>query len=278
MNILIFLLILMIILFLLLLFLISPRLSRRTQMERFFHTRFAHRGYYCSEKHIPANAMPAFSAAIKHGIGIELDLHLTRDGEVVVFHNDTLKEVCGDDRPIEALSFAELKSHLLEGTTETIPLFSDVLRLVDGKVPLLVELKLPTGKVAPLCEKVTALMKDYPGPYLIQSFNTLGLFWYRHHAPDILRGQLSRRLTITHTPQPWILKFLTENMMTNFLGRPDFISYRMDELPNPFVTLLTKLYHTPLAVWTVKTPEEMKIASEKYEMLIFEESVENYEI
>ncbi len=271
MKILIIILILILILILLVLFLTAPRTSRRTQMEAYRHMRFAHRGYLSAEKHIPGNTMPAFQAAIDRGVGIELDLHLTRDGDVVVFHNDTLKEVCGDDRPIETLTAAEVMGHPLEGTDETIPRFADVLTLVHGQVPLLVELKLPTRQAAPLCEKVTALMKDYPGPYMIQSFNTMGLFWYRLHAPEVLRGQLSRRLTITHTPQPWILKFLAENMMTNALGRPDFISYRVDELPNPFVSFLHRVYHTPLAVWTVKGSEAIKAAASKYEMVIFED-------
>ena len=129
------------------LFAISPRFTRRKDMRRFRHTMFAHRGYHCIEKGIPENSMAAFRAALKNGYGIEIDLHLTRDGQLVVFHDDTLERICGLSDTVENLTYEELKSCRLCGTTETIPAFDEVLSLVDGRVPLRIDLKIPDSSV-----------------------------------------------------------------------------------------------------------------------------------
>lgn len=244
-------------------------------MSRYKHTMFAHRGYHCIEKGIPENSMKAFRAAIKNDYGIELDVHLTRDGYPVVFHDDTLNRVCGHPGSVEDMTLEQLKSCRLLGTSERIPLFSEVLALADGKVPLLIELKIPTHSLK-VCRKTYELLKPYHGDYLIQSFNTLGIFWFRLHAPEVLRGQLSSRLTRSRSGEPWILKFFTEHLLCNILGRPDFISYKLADLPQPEVMLLRHLFHVPLAVWTLRTREALKEGILHYDMQIFEKDSENY--
>lgn len=124
-------------------FAILPRFSRRKEMLVYRQTMFAHRGYHCIERGIPENSMAAFRAAIEKGYGIEIDLHLTRDGQLAVFHDDTLERICGQPDTIEDMTFEELKTCRLSGTSEIIPSFHDVLSLVNGKVPLLIELKIP---------------------------------------------------------------------------------------------------------------------------------------
>ena len=119
-------------------FSILPRRSMRRQMEKYHQTMFAHRGYHCAQKGIPENSMSSFRAAIEHHYGIELDLHLTRDGHLVVFHDHTLDRICHCPGTIESLSLEQLKKCRLSGTSEQIPLFQDVLTLVNGRVPLLI--------------------------------------------------------------------------------------------------------------------------------------------
>lgn len=257
------------------LFLLLPRLSNRKRMMQYRHTMFAHRGYHNAEKRIPENSIKAFQAALDHKYGIELDIHLTKDMHLVVFHDDTLDRVCGRPGSIEEMTLSELQACRLFATDERIPLFSDVLSLVNGQVPLLVELKIPTHSLT-VCQKAYDLLKDYNGDYLIQSFNTLGVYWFRTHAPEVLRGQLSSRLTKKEAKEPWILRFFIEHLISNILGRPDFISYKLADLPTPEVTLLRRLFRVPLAVWTLRTREALKEGTLHYDIQIFEKHGENY--
>ena len=133
-------------------YLIWPRLSHKQQIRPFLHTMFAHRGYHCIENGIPENSLSSFRAAISHGYGIELDVHLANDGKLVVFHDDDLSRICGRPEAVEVLPSKELQRCRLQDTTETIPLFSEVLSLVDGQVPLLIELKIPKSSLS-ICEK-----------------------------------------------------------------------------------------------------------------------------
>ncbi len=263
-------LLIILLLFLLYLFLISPRLSFKKRMNAYEGVMFAHRGYHDIDRGIPENSMPAFKRAMEHGYGIELDVHLTCDGEVVVFHDDSLKRICGSGETVESLTAKDLTSRRLSGTKERIPLFKDVLDLVDGQVPLLIELKLSTKDADRFCSTVNDLLKDYTGPYLIQSFNTMVLKWYRSHAPHVLRGQLSSNLVKSDPDKPWIFRFAVKHMLCNALGRPDFISYKLLDLPNPSLGILKQFYKTPVAVWTLRTPSALKTGKKHYDMQIFE--------
>lgn len=257
------------------LFCIFPRLSGRKRMEMYRHTQFAHRGYHCKERGVPENSMVAFQAAITHGYGIELDIHLTLDKKLVVFHDDTLDRVCNVPGSIEQLTYDELKTCSLLGTHERIPLFHEVLQTVNGAVPILIEIKIPTHSTE-VCEAAFKMLQTYNGPYLVQSFNTMGIRWFKLHAPEVLRGQLSSNLLKSETPEPVILKLLVRYLLINFLGRPDFISYKLASLPNLSVSFLKNICHTPIAVWTLRTEKALKIGISDYDMQIFEKHHENY--
>ncbi len=256
-------------------FAILPRFSRRKEMFVYRQTMFAHRGYHCIERGIPENSMAAFRAAIEKGYGIEIDLHLTRDGQLAVFHDDTLERICGQPDTIEEMTFEELKACRLNGTSELIPSFHDVLSLVDGKVPLLIELKIPDSSEQ-ICRETLAQLDHYQGPFLIQSFNTIGIRWFRLHAPHILRGQLSSDLTREDHKEAWILRFMVKHLFSNFLGRPDFISYGLNDLPIVNVWILKHILHVPVAVWTLNTPDMLERGRQHYDMQIFERQHENY--
>ena len=217
-----FIVLLFLLLFLYLIF-ICPNLARRKMMEPFFHTEFAHRGLFSDARAIPENSMKAFQEAVRQHVGIELDVHLTKDEKVVVFHDDTLTRMCQIDALIEETSYEDLQKLYLNHTSEKIPLLSDVLSYVNGRVPLLIELKLPT-KSTRLCHEVHKLLETYQGAYLIQSFNTIGIFWFRKNAPHILRGQLSSNLTKTRKNEPWLACFLVRFLLLNGIAKPDFIS------------------------------------------------------
>ena len=121
-----------------LIFLLAPRLSGRKRVHPFLGVKWAHRGLHDKKRGIPENSFPAFRAAIEAGDGIELDVHLTKDGQLVVFHDDTFERICGRRGRVEDTSYEEMQKYRLAETKERIPLLSEVLQLVDGKVPLLI--------------------------------------------------------------------------------------------------------------------------------------------
>lgn len=236
------------------LFLIFPGRPDEKKRAPFAGVNYAHRGLYAKDQSPPENSLPAFAAAAISGFGIELDVQLTRDGEVVVFHDDGVKRACGEDRRVDEYTLAELRELPLFGTAEKIPLFSETLALVNGRVPLLVELK--TGKRnAELCEKTYALLKNYGGEYCVESFDPRIVAWFRGHAPEVLRGQLSQQYKEYRGFGFGAAKaFLLSRCMLNCIARADFIAYRAGKRP---LSVKAALGLGSLCfVWTVRKPED----------------------
>lgn len=155
---------------------------------------FAHRGL--ADDKFPENSKVAFTNTINYNIGAELDVRLSKDGVPVVFHDETLKRMCGDSRKISDVSFVELNSMRLNGTDNTIPSLEEVLELINGKIPLLIELKLPNHnfRFKRLERKTIRLLKNYGGEYMIQSFNRPAMKFIKRKFPQIKCGILLRRM------------------------------------------------------------------------------------
>lgn len=251
------------------LFMIMPRMTKRSRMKPFLGTHWAHRGLHCIEKGIPENSMKAFKMAVKEGFGIELDVHLTKDKRLVVFHDDTLERICQKKGKVEEIPYAELEKCYLSGTSEKIPLFSEVLRYVNGRVPLLIEVKLP-GRDTAICAKLAEELGEYKGAFLVQSFNCLVLGWMRRHHADILRGQLSSNLVKSDKAPHYLLRFFVKYLLSDCYSRPDFISYKLQDSRNVSLWLLQHLFLVPVAVWTIHTGQEMEQAMQQFDMYIFE--------
>ena len=259
------------------LILIFPDTARREQMQVYKGQAFAHRGLHDAQNLCPENSMAAFKEAVKRGLAIELDIHLTRDRKVVVFHDELLERVCNVQGTVEASTYDELLELHLLNTNQRIPLFTEVLDYIDGRVPLLIEIKLPTKDMR-LCTYALNLLKDYKGPFLVQSFNCFGMRWFRKNAPDILRGQLSSALTKSKTGAPYMFRFCVQHLLTNVLCRPDFISYKLADTSNMSLRLNHRLFKIPVAVWTLRSEKACKEAIGKYDMFIFEkeQNVHNF--
>lgn len=257
------------------LYAVWPRTSRIEEVMRYDHMMFAHRGYHNKDKLIPENSMAAFQAAVGKGYGIELDIHITKDGRLAVFHDDTLERMCQESGGVEAYTLEELRRFHLLNTTERIPELTEVLNYVDGRVPLLIELKIP-GRSLAVCGASYEVLRNYKGSFMVQSFNSMGLYWYRKHAPEILRGQLSSNLTKSKEKEPYLLRFLIKFLLLNMLGRPDFISYKLKDLPNLSVSICRGLFGTPVAVWTLRTEQALEQGQAGYNICIFEKSGSNY--
>ena len=227
----------------------------------------AHRGFYKKNGAIPENSMAAFKRALDHGYAIECDIQLTKDHEVVVFHDENLKRLTGLNQPIHQVTYEQIKTLNLLLSNEKIPLLRDVLNLVKGKVPLLIELK-PFGPVKKLCTSTMALMKDYQGKYAVFSFHPGAVLWFKKYHPHVIRGQISSFFDDdTHVRQP--LKFLMKRLFFNHFTKPDFISYDIHNLPNKHVDKQKKKGITIMS-YAARSQAELDFVKSYYDNVVFE--------
>lgn len=231
-------------------------------------TPIAHRGYW--GKNTPENSLAAFLKTIEKGYAIELDVQLLADGTVVVFHDESLARMTGNDGYLKYLNKEDLKALKLKGTKEHIPTLEEVLKLVDGKVPILIEIK-NEYKVGKLEQAVINLLKNYKGEYAVQSFNPYSLEYFRIHSPNTIRGQLSGSFkgeNFKDVKQPRIVRFILRRMMLNKkVSQPHFIAYEAQALPNRFVK---KYKNLPLLSWPVQSKEEYLNVVKYCDNIIFE--------
>lgn len=234
---------------------------------------YAHRGLHDLKKGIPENSMKAFRLAVEKGYGIELDVQLSADGVPVVFHDDTLTRVCGVDRRVCELTLSELKKLPLgkEGfpdTGERIPTFAEFLEMADGRVPLIVELKMEKWD-ARIPEAADRLLRDYKGPYCVESFHPGALVWYRKHRPDVFRGQLCTNFAKEHGKRS-LSYFLLGKMLTNIAARPDFIAYDWRYRNDLSRRICCGLYHALPVAWTIRSQKELDECRGDFRLFIFE--------
>lgn len=257
------------------LFVIAPRVGN-TEIDTSMlnHGLFAHRGLYNPQQRVPENSLDAFSYAVDYGYGIELDVRLSRDGKLFVFHDDSLQRMCGDPRSIEKMTSAEINSMKLADTELTIPAFSDVLNLVDGKVPIIVEIKCKQN-CRLICEEIDRVLKNYSGEYCIESFNPLAVRWYKKHRKNVVRGQLAGCFGRNGSLIGTLGNFLLGNVFVNVLGRPDFIAYRVRDSRNISFRLCRLLFNVTTVAWTVRNEDELRAANKLYDSVIFEGFIPN---
>lgn len=245
-----------------------PRMTGRPDAGPFRNRLYAHRGLHDNTSDAPENSMRAFQKAVEAGFGIEMDIQLTKDGVPVVFHDYTLKRVCGADGKVCQYTYEELQQFALYGTDQKIPRFEDVLELVDGRVPLIVELKIETVDTS-VCPAADKLLSGYKGMYCIESFNPLGVFWYRRNRKKVVRGQLSDAF-YKEGEYKGPLCFMLQNLLFNWLGKPDFIAYNHKYPRMLSRSLCRRLYRSTSAAWTIKSQEELEEAEKHFDIYIFD--------
>ena len=205
----------------------------------------AHRGLWGNG--IVENSLSAYKNAADNGYPIEIDLYSSSDGVLFSFHDQTLNRMTGKEGLIFEKTASELLSLKLIGCNETIPTFDKILEIVDGKVPLLIELKDQPNKF--YVDKVVERLKSYKGEFAIQSFNPLYIKRVKKLAPLFLRGILG---TKTHSKGlPFIKRKIVSNMLLNFLIKPDFISYSFEDLP----LKNCKTKNLPVITWTITSQD-----------------------
>ncbi|MGI5877652.1 MAG: glycerophosphodiester phosphodiesterase family protein [Christensenellales bacterium] len=233
-----------------------------------WRTHYAHRGLHSRDRTVPENSLAAFAAAADAGYGMELDIQLSADGQVVVFHDGDLRRVCGVDRRVDECTLDELREYALHGTQQRIPLFSEMLSLIDGRVPLIVELKNVRDRDA-LCEKTAAILDRYEGPYCIESFHPGIVSWFRKNRPGVVRGQLSAGMR-SFRSLPWYQRPLLSLMLTHVSTRPHFVAYRHEDARGHLGLRFFRLLGGRLVAWTVRSEADAAYCDTRFDTMIFE--------
>ncbi len=227
---------------------------------------YAHRGLHDGNKRVPENSVAAFRRAVEAGYGIELDVQLTADRQLVVHHDGNTRRVCGVDAEIRRTMYAVLPA-LPDGSP--VPTFAEVLGLVNGRVPIIVEIK-PYGNPAENAAATLEALRDYRGPYCVESFHPLIVRYFRRHAPGVVRGQLSaggkRNPKELGLGSFVLLKYL----LIDVLGRPHFVAYSAAEDRNLSMALMKRVFHPLLVAWTIRNQAALDRAREAYDLVIFE--------
>lgn len=251
------------------LFLIKPRSkSDRPDTTPFVGVEYAHRGVHTAT--IPENSLRAFQGAMDRGLGIELDIQLSADDQVMVVHDLDLKRVAGLDKKVRELTADELSRVSLCGQSDGIPTLRQVLSVVDGKVPLIIELKIPGMDLA-VCEKAFEILDEYRGPYCIESFHPLAIARVRKLRPHVLRGQLSSDFFKSKdAPNNAVQLFAVKNLLLNVLARPDFIAFDIRYPKATAFRLCCKLWGGVPIGWTIRTKDELEAAKKTFDAWICE--------
>lgn len=253
------------------LIMIMPRVINKPDMTLFRGWLYAHRGLHDNKTDAPENSLAAFKRAVDAGYGIELDIQLTKDGQVVVFHDDTLKRICGIEGKVCDYTYEQLQEFKLCDSKERIPLFPQVLQLVNGQVPLIVEFKGNNSTNVDLCPVADEILQKYKGVYCMESFNPLMVAWYRKNRPVVVRGQLSERFFSNGRKN--LLHFVLQNLMLNFYAKPDFIAYKWSDHKTMARRICRKLYGTVAVTWTIQSEEAYEASKEHFDLFIFDSFV-----
>ena len=252
-------------------FLTMPRVFDSANMD-LLTVDYAHRGLHTKE--IPENSLAAYSNAIDNRYGIEIDVQLSSDNVIFVFHDPTATRMCGVDKKISDMTSQEIKQLRLMGTDEQIPTLDEVLELVDGSVPLLIEIKY-YAKTKELCSLLAQTLDKYLGSFAVQSFDPRVLRYFKKYRPRFARGQLvskapkrsERKGTKANNP---IVAFALNHLLLNVLSRPDFISIQNNHTKELGFVLATEVFKAKAFIWTVRSNKQYVFFKRQGYFSIFE--------
>ena len=244
--------------------------------------RYAHRGLH--GEGVPENSLAAFRRARELGFGVELDVHLTRDGELAVIHDSSIERMCGRPGIVEGMTLAELRECRLAGTDERIPTFAEALDVFacdptgesELPAPVIVELKTYGGNHAALCEKAMACLDDHLVRYCAESFDPRAVAWLRRNRPDVVRGQLAKNFMAlgpnadTASVLPLYERVGGTLLLGNAAGRPDFVAYKFDDRRNPAVRLTCDVLGAHYVGWTIRSQADLDACEAAGGVAIFE--------
>jgi len=240
--------------------------NSRAKYQPWLNGHFCHRGLYTKDQTVSENSLGAFARAVELGYGIELDVQLSQDGKVFVFHDDDFFRMTGTKGILEEKTSGELDPLRLKQSNEKIPHLSEVLSVVDGKVPLLIELK-TTKRKEKSVKAVIEVMKDYEGKYAYCSFDPLILVFIRTYAPKQLRG-LNMEYALDKKQFDWLTRIVLQFALLNFSCQPDYLS--VDYTHVPFVYRFWRKFGAFGMKWAVPSMEAEDDMIGSCETVIFE--------
>lgn len=239
----------------------------KEKIKRLKGWNYAHRGLHSKDKTVPENSLPAFRAAVDAGYGIELDVRLSLDGELFVFHDVELDRCTESDDWADGLSYEKLSKLHLFGTDERIPKLSEVLELIDGKVPLLIEVKRST-RTTYLCRKLSAVLKNYKGDFCVMSFDPTILSWFKKNDKEVPRALLvapSKALDNANNP---ITSFMGSRVLGNYMGRSQILACSKGK--KSLNAVIAGRLSAARFVWTIRDDDDAAHYEAEYDSVIFE--------
>lgn len=231
-------------------------------MDLAFLTRrpIAHRGLHDGNKQRWENTLSAFQAAVDGNYAIELDVQMSKDGAALVFHDEELKRLTGREGFIHELTASKATKLKIGGTQDRVPRLADVLDLVAGQVPLVIEIKGNPGRDKGLVAAVARDLKGYKGEAAIMSFAHWHVRKFVSEAPGIPAGLTAEGST----------EKLIEEHFSMLAHGISFVSYHVNELPNPFVAFARERLAMPVITWTVRQPEQVERTFAHADQMTFE--------
>ena len=233
-------------------------------MKEKFSKIISHRGYHGNG--VIENTIPAFSKSISYSLPIELDVYLTKDLKLVVFHDNTLKRLMGVDRKIEECNYSELLEYSFLDGEGKIPLFSEVLELVSGKVPLLIEVK-KSKNYHKTCHALMDSLSNYSGNVQIQSFDFRIVRWF------LKQNKYRTGLLVSSNPKVqyyWYYLLVNSSFFVKNIIHPEFVSYSIEGVPSPYIKSIRQA-GIPIYLWTIRTKKDLKLAHKYGDFYIAEE-------
>lgn len=208
----------------------------------------AHRGLHDGNKRIWENTRSAFQRAIDGNHPIECDVHLTMDGQVVVFHDSDLKRLTGNNGKVHETKLDAMKAMPIGGTADNPLSLQELLSMVNGRVPLIIELKGDEGHDDGLVAATGRALNGYAGKAAVMSFDHHLIRQFKHHCHDVPCGLTAEGLR-------------EKDMEAHFsmlAHEINFVSYNVHHLPNPFISFVRAELNMPVITWTVRSPDEFE--------------------
>ncbi len=243
----------------------------RRRLEAYRGVCFAHKGLYSLDQTIPENSMPAFAAAVENGYGVDLDIQSTRDDKIICFCNSHIRSACGIDEMPSVFNYDQLQKLKLFGSEEHIPLLSDVLSMINGRVPVIIEIKSPgiRGGLWTLCERVYDVLCQYNGEYCIASFDPQVLRWFRENAEDVIRMQATMQYFDWRDEHTKKLKsFILSHLLSNCISRPHIVAYKIGK--QSVSAARCRKMGAPLVLYTSKQAHRHEEIMSQCDAIVFE--------
>ena len=229
---------------------------------------YAHRGLFDNKQQIPENSLKAFKKALENNYAIELDIQAISDNTFVCFHDSNLKRMTNLDSKLYNYNYEQLKEIKLLDSNEEIPKFIDVLNVVSGKVPLLIEIKSHQNYKKHL-NNLVLILDQYKGNYAVFSFDPKIVKWFKKYRPNYIRGQITSYFH-ENNKMPKLIKYLMKTLFFNKFTKPDFISYNIDNLPNKYANKFKNQNNKVVFGYTARTQDQYDAILNNYDNVVFE--------